>query len=102
MKTFRLRIVSPDQVVYDGDVEFVQFMGMDGSYGILANHAPLMTATRPGPLRVRTADGETTMESPKRIQVDHLHVATLRTALRVAFGRDRECEAGHVRQPLFR
>ncbi|MDA0373735.1 MAG: ATP synthase F1 subunit epsilon [Planctomycetota bacterium] len=61
MKTFRLRIVSPDQVVYDGDVEFVQFMGMDGSYGILANHAPLMTATRPGPLRVRTADGETTM-----------------------------------------
>ena len=57
MKTFRLRIVSPDQVVFDGDVQSVRFMGLDGSYGILANHAPLMTATRPGLLKYRTPDG---------------------------------------------
>jgi F-type H+-transporting ATPase subunit epsilon len=57
MKTFRLRIVSPDQIVYDGDVEAVQFMGHDGSYGILANHAPLMTSTRPGVMKLREAGG---------------------------------------------
>ena len=39
-KNLRLRIVSPDSVVFDGEVRSVQFMGIDGSYGILANHAP--------------------------------------------------------------
>lgn len=58
MKSFRLRIVTPDQIVFDGDVESVQFMGLDGSYGILAGHAPLMTATRPGVLRYRVSGGD--------------------------------------------
>ena len=57
-KILRLRIVSPDSVVFDGDVRSVQFMGIDGSYGILANHAPLVTATVPGALRYEDAAGQ--------------------------------------------
>lgn len=56
-KTLRLRIVTPDAVIHDGEVHSVQFAGLDGSYGILANHAPLVTATLPGALRFKTADG---------------------------------------------
>lgn len=57
-KTLRLRIVSPDAVVFDGQVRSVQFMGIDGSYGILANHAPLMTATLPGVLKLELEEGK--------------------------------------------
>lgn len=57
-KTLRLRIVSPDSIVFDGEVRAVQFMGIDGSYGILANHAPLMTATMPGALHFEHKDGK--------------------------------------------
>lgn len=56
-KEFHLRIVTPDRTVVDRKVLAVSFMGMDGSYGILANHAPMMTATQPGVVRITESDG---------------------------------------------
>ena len=38
-----LRIVTPDRTIVDRKVAGVTFMGIDGSYGILPRHAPLMT-----------------------------------------------------------
>ncbi len=52
-----LRVVTPDRTVLDRKVRAVSFMGIDGSYGILANHAPLMTATMPGIVKVTNTDG---------------------------------------------
>jgi F-type H+-transporting ATPase subunit epsilon len=56
--TFRLRVVTPDRVVVDETVRAVTFMGVDGSYGILANHAALVTATEPGILAFTKENGE--------------------------------------------
>jgi len=56
-KEFHLRIVTPDRTVVDRKVVAVSFMGMDGSYGILADHAPMMTATQPGVVRITESDG---------------------------------------------
>jgi F-type H+-transporting ATPase subunit epsilon len=53
----RLRVVTPERTVVDRDVRSVTFMGEDGSYGILANHAPLMTPTVPGMVEVTNTDG---------------------------------------------
>ena len=39
-----LRIVTPDRTIVDRKVAAVSFQGIDGSYGILPHHAPLMTA----------------------------------------------------------
>ncbi len=39
-----LRIVTPDRTVVDRKVAGVSFEGVDGGYGILPGHAPLMTA----------------------------------------------------------
>jgi F-type H+-transporting ATPase subunit epsilon len=55
--TFRLRVVTPDRTVLDRDVRAVSFMGLDGSYGILARHAPLMAAMKPGIVKITHADG---------------------------------------------
>lgn len=44
MAELHLRIVTPDRTIVDRKVAAVSFMGIDGSYGILPHHAPLMTA----------------------------------------------------------
>ncbi len=44
MAELHLRIVTPDRTIVDRKVAGVRFQGIDGSYGILPHHAPLMTA----------------------------------------------------------
>jgi F-type H+-transporting ATPase subunit epsilon len=56
-KDMQLRVVTPDRTVFDRRVRAVSFMGLDGSYGILPNHAPLLTATRPGIVTITHVDG---------------------------------------------
>ena len=53
-----LRVVTPDRTVMDRKVKSVAFVGVDGSYGILPNHAPLMTATKPGIVTIHHTDGQ--------------------------------------------
>ena len=57
MSELHLRVVTPQKTVIDRKVKSVQFMGVDGSYGILPNHAPLMTATQPGIVTIENTDG---------------------------------------------
>ncbi len=52
-----LKVITPDRRLVDRKVRAVSFMGIDGSYGILPNHAPLMTATMPGVVKVTNTDG---------------------------------------------
>ncbi len=57
-KEFHLRVVTPERTVIDRPVTYVQFTGLDGGYGILANHAPLMTAiAQAGTVTVENTDG---------------------------------------------
>lgn len=54
-----LRVVTPDRTVMDRKVRQVQFVSVDGSYGILPHHAPLMTATQAGIVEIEHTDGST-------------------------------------------
>ena len=56
-KELHVRVVTPDRTVFDRKARAVSFMGLDGSYGILPNHAPLLTATRPGIVTITHTDG---------------------------------------------
>ncbi|MDR3420548.1 MAG: F0F1 ATP synthase subunit epsilon [Xanthobacteraceae bacterium] len=40
--------VSPERVLFSGDVDQVDLPGIEGDMGILAGHAPLVTVLRPG------------------------------------------------------
>jgi len=55
--TFELSILTPERSVFEGAVEYVQVPGSQGYLGVLAHHAPLVTALAPGTLDVRLADG---------------------------------------------
>jgi F-type H+-transporting ATPase subunit epsilon len=53
-----LRIVTPDRTIVDRKVAAVTFQGVDGSYGILPHHAPLMTAiAATGSAKITEIDG---------------------------------------------
>ena len=60
MSEMHLRIVTPDRTIVDRKVARVSFYGIDGSYGILPHHAPLMTAiSAVGKAKITELDGRT-------------------------------------------
>jgi F-type H+-transporting ATPase subunit epsilon len=54
---FRLSLLTPDRVVYEGDVEYVEVPGIQGYLGVLAHHAALVTGLARGVLKVRMPGG---------------------------------------------
>jgi F-type H+-transporting ATPase subunit epsilon len=56
MATFHFDLVSPEQLAYSGEVEQVDVPGIEGDFGVLAGHAPVVAAIRPGILTI-TAGG---------------------------------------------
>jgi F-type H+-transporting ATPase subunit epsilon len=52
MANFHFELVSPEKLLFSGDVEQVDVPGVEGDFGVLANHAPMVTTLRPGILTV--------------------------------------------------
>jgi len=50
-------LVSPEKLVFSGEVEQVDVPGAEGDFGVLAGHAPFVTTLRPGILTVHAAGG---------------------------------------------
>ena len=50
-------IISPDAEIFSGEAKYVGIPGIDGSLGILNNHAPLITTLSEGEVLVRTENG---------------------------------------------
>ena len=57
MATFHFDLVSPEKLAFSGDVEQVDIPAMEGDFGVLAGHAPVVAVLRPGFLTI-TADGK--------------------------------------------
>lgn len=53
MATFNLEIITPLEVVYRGEAEFVKLRTIVGDMGILAHHAPLVSGLALGQMMVR-------------------------------------------------
>ena len=52
MTTFHFDLVSPEKLAFSGDVDQVDIPGVEGDFGVLAGHAPVVAAIRPGILTV--------------------------------------------------
>ena len=48
MKQFKLEIISPNEIVFEKDVDLVIFPGSEGDIGILKDHMPFLTSLRVG------------------------------------------------------
>jgi F-type H+-transporting ATPase subunit epsilon len=54
MATFHFDLVSPEKLAFSGEVDQVDVPGLEGDFGVLAGHAPVVAAIRPGILTIST------------------------------------------------
>jgi len=54
MATFHFDLVSPEKLAFAGEVDQVDVPGLEGDFGVLAGHAPVVAALRPGILTIIT------------------------------------------------
>ena len=54
MATFHFDLVSPEKLAFSGEVDQVDIPGVEGDFGVLAGHAPIVAAIRPGILTITT------------------------------------------------
>src|SRR5882757_4334877 len=55
MATFHFDLVSPEKIAFSGEVDQVDVPGLEGDFGVLAGHAPLVASLRPGILNITVA-----------------------------------------------
>jgi F-type H+-transporting ATPase subunit epsilon len=58
MATFHFDLVSPEKLVFSSQVIQVDLPGAEGDFGVLAEHAPLISTLRPGILVIHGEAGE--------------------------------------------
>ena len=57
-----LEIISPDKMIFQGEVDSLQLPGTSGSFGILNNHAPIIATLKAGVVKVQQNGSEKEFE----------------------------------------
>ncbi|NKQ41821.1 MAG: F0F1 ATP synthase subunit epsilon [Sulfurovum sp.] len=61
MKTMKLEIVTPAGVIYDGDIKQVTLPGEQGEFGVLPEHASLVSLLNAGVIDIETQGGKSVL-----------------------------------------
>ncbi len=59
MANLHFELVTPEKLVRSDDVYMVVVPGSEGDFGVLADHAPVMSTIRDGELSIFASDGAT-------------------------------------------
>ena len=65
MATVPFKLITPTKVIFDGDADLVIAVTTEGEEGILAHHAPFLSALKPGVLRANIVENGT----PRRLEL---------------------------------
>ncbi len=57
-RNFRLKIITPERIFYEGDVHMVEFNTTEGEIGVYKGHVPMTVIVSPGILAI-SGDSET-------------------------------------------
>jgi F-type H+-transporting ATPase subunit epsilon len=58
MAAFHFELVSPEKLLFSGDVESVVAPGAEGQFTVLKDHAPVMTTLKSGVVAISADDGK--------------------------------------------
>ena len=56
---FKVEIITPDRIFYEGEAEFIEFTTAAGEIGVYANHIPMTTVLAPGVVTIHSGEEET-------------------------------------------
>ena len=111
MATFHFDLVSPEKLLFSGAVDQVDVPGTEGDFGVLAGHAPTVSALRPGIMTVFvggnaqrmvvlggfaevSADGKLTVLADLADSVEDFDRATLAERITAQEEKIKEMDAG--------
>jgi F-type H+-transporting ATPase subunit epsilon len=69
----KLEIITPEQTLYSGEVTLVQLPGIDGSFEILTDHAPMIAVLKSGKIKAQDAQKQVQYFEIKGGVVEVLH-----------------------------
>jgi F-type H+-transporting ATPase subunit epsilon len=58
MATFHFELVSPEKLLYSGEVEAVVVPGLEGLFTVMKDHAPVMTVLKAGVVEIDETPGK--------------------------------------------
>ena len=53
---FKVEIITPDRIFYNGESDFIEFTTMSGEIGVYKNHIPMTTVIEPGVVIIHEED----------------------------------------------
>lgn len=56
MEDYKLRIITPDRVFYEGTADMIEFNTTEGEVGVLPGHIPMTVIIKPGVLTITEKD----------------------------------------------
>ena len=56
---FKVKIITPDRIFYEGEAEFLEFSTAAGDIGVYAKHIPMTTVLAPGAVIIHKGEEET-------------------------------------------
>jgi F-type H+-transporting ATPase subunit epsilon len=54
----KLEVITPEKKMFEGEVDAVQFPGIDGSFQVLNGHAPIISSLTKGKIKVNLANDD--------------------------------------------
>jgi F-type H+-transporting ATPase subunit epsilon len=54
----KLKIISPERIIFDGEVSLVSVPGMQGRFEVMSNHAPIISSLKSGEVVYKTGAEE--------------------------------------------
>jgi len=83
MSSFRLQIITPEKIFFEGDVQRVIVRTTEGDVGILAKHEKYVASLPSGPIRITMDDGKERVAalSGGAVKVSPTHMAILANAV---------------------
>jgi F-type H+-transporting ATPase subunit epsilon len=54
----QVKLITPEKILFEGEASYVQVCGSQGEFGVLPNHAPLISTLKEGNIAIDLKNGE--------------------------------------------
>lgn len=54
----QIKLITPEKILFEGEASYVQVCGSQGEFGVLPNHAPLISTLKEGNIAIDLKSGE--------------------------------------------